>query len=59
MTNKQKIIEFMQGKESISVKDIQAGLPEIKPTVVWGTIASDKYRTFERVGRGIYKLKIN
>ena len=57
MTNKQKIIEFMNGKESVSVKEIQIGLPNIKPTVVWGTIASDKGKTFEKVKRGIYKLK--
>ena len=58
MTNKQKIIDFMRGKESVKVKDIQTGLPEIKPTVIWGVIAGDHYKNFERVSRGIYRLKI-
>jgi hypothetical protein len=58
MTNKQKIVEFMQGKSQVSVKDIQAGLHGIKPTVVGGTIATDKGNTFTRVSRGIYALKI-
>jgi len=58
MTNKQKIVEFMKGKGNVSVKDIQAGLPEIKPTCVWGCIASNECKIFQKVSRGVYTLKV-
>ena len=57
MTIKDKIVDFMKGKESVKVKEIQANFPDIKPTIIWGTIAMGNGKVFEKVKRGEYKLK--
>ena len=56
---KEKIIEFIKGKEEVSLKDIYSNLSEVKKESVRAIINADikKGITFERIGKGKYKLK--
>lgn len=55
MSNKQKIIDFMRGKEKVAIKDISGGIGLASKFV--GSIICINKELFEKVERGVYKLK--
>lgn len=58
MSNKEKIIEFMKGKDKVSYKDIATGInlgSKFVASII--SIEIKKGQTFERLERGFYKLK--
>jgi predicted transcriptional regulator of viral defense system len=58
MKQKETIIEFMKGKEKVSLKDLYciAGLKQASIRAIINKEVS-KGLTFERLGKGNYKLK--
>jgi len=56
MTIKDKIVDFMKDKESVSLNELKTNFAEINQNSIWGVIASNK-DIFEKVKRGEYKLK--
>jgi len=59
MTNKEKITNFVKEKGTVELKDIYFYFPEMNKGSIMGCINSEikKGSTFERVGKGKYKLK--
>lgn len=59
MRNREKIAEFMKGKDKVNLKDIYSAFPDIKKEVIRGTINAEikKELTFERISKCFYKLK--
>jgi len=55
---KNRIIDFMKDKEKVHLKEIYNFL-ELKPTIIRSVINIEvkKQRTFERLGKGYYKIK--
>lgn len=59
MKIKETIINIFPLDKPISLKDIYILLPNIKPYLIRSVINTEikKNRTFERMQRGLYKLK--
>ena len=58
MTQKQQIVEFMKGKESVKLADLYC-LAGLSHAAIRGILNSEinKGRTFERIRKSTYKLK--
>lgn len=55
-TIKDRIIEVLKGKESMQATEICSALPNINKTSLFAQLSIHQ-ECFERISRGIYKLK--